>query len=381
MKIMKIEELRANIDQIDREIQTLFEKRMKTAAEIGKQKQENHLPVCQPDRERELLYHISERASDDLQTYTKVLYSTLIQLSRAYQQELFHRESTSFTKDFDSALENVIPQFPSRAVVACQGTEGAYSQIAADQLFKTPSIMYFGSFESVCAAVDSGLCEYGVLPIENSTAGSVNQVYDLMSDHHFCIVRSIRVHVQHNLLAKPQTKLCDIKNVYSHSQALSQCSEFLESHGFEQHKMANTALAAKRVSESNEPGDVAIASSECASLYGLTPVARSIQNSDYNETRFICISKTMKFFEGANRTSIRMRLKNKPGALYEILSKFWVRDINLVKLESRPIPGSNFEFVFYFDIEEPLHSVALRELLHELESNDDFWYFGTYTEC
>ena len=89
----------------------------------------------------------------------------------------------------------------------------------------------------------------------------------------------------------------------------------------------------------------------------------------------------MKFFEGANRTSIRMRLKNKPGALYEILSKFWVRDINLVKLESRPIPGSNFEFVFYFDIEEPLHSVALRELLHELESNDDFGYFGTFTEC
>lgn len=377
---MEIPKLRESIDTIDCKIQELFEERINVVSQIAKEKLKDGEPIYQPSRERELLYRVSERASDGLDTYTKVLYSTIMQISRAYQHDLSLGDNTAFLERFDDAAKNAEPIFDTRAVVACQGTEGAYSQIAADKLFKTPSIMYFSTFEKVCAAVESGLCEYGVLPIENSTAGSVNQVYDLMADHDFYIVNSTRVRIRHSLLAKPGAKLTDIKYVYSHPQALSQCTNFIGEHALVPKEALNTAESAKTVAQSDDMSVAAIASAECAELYGLCELASSVQNKDYNETRFICISKKMKFFEGAGRTSIRMHLKNKPGALYEVLSRFWARDINLVKLESRPIPGSDFEFMFYFDIEEPLHSPALRELLRELSAEGDFWYFGTYLE-
>ena len=222
----------------------------------------------------------------------------------------------------------------------------------------------------------------GVIPLENSSAGSVNEVYDLMMKHRFRIVRSIRLKVDHNLLVKPGTRKEDIREIYSHEQAISQCSEYLKQ--FPNAKIIpceNTAIAAKRVSESENANKAAIASSLCAKLYHLSMLSESIQNEGNNTTRFICISKQIEIYPGADRTSLMMVLPHEPGALYKVLSRFYALGINLIKLESRPIPERNFEFMFYFDLETSVYSPQFLQLMGELESLcERFSYLGSYGE-
>ena len=282
----------------------------------------------------------------------------------------------------DEAVENTDKLFPPKAMVACQGVEGAYSQIACEKLFSAPSIMYCRNFESVFAAIESGLCRYGILPLENTVAGSVNSVYDQMISHNFYIVRSTRIKVAHSLLAKPGAKLEDIKEVYSHEQAINQCSKFLAEHkNIHVNVCSNTAAAAKLVAESDRADVAAISSANCAALYGLSSIASDIQNDGNNHTRFICISKKLEIYPGANRTSMMMVLPNKPGSLYHVLGRFYARGIDLAKLESRPIPGHDFEFMFYFDINASIYSPELKELIAELDTElDQFKYLGSYSE-
>ena len=202
-----------------------------------------------------------------------------------------------------------------------------------------------------------------------------------MRKHNFKIVRSVRVKVEHNLLAKSGTKLQDLKVVYSHEQAISQCGNFLATlpKGVKIIPVENTAVAAKMVAEECNAG--AISSIYCAEQYGLNILARNIQDNGNNQTRFICISNKLEIYPGSNKTSITLVIPHKPGALYKILSRFNALGINLVKLESRPIPERNFEFLFYFDIEASVYSEKFAELMSELEKNcDDFTYLGTYSE-
>ena len=280
------------------------------------------------------------------------------------------------------SLETTEKVFPDQARVACQGVEGAYSQIAATKLFRLPSILYFSAFDGVFAAIESGMCEYGVLPIENSTACSVKRVYDLMVDHNLYIVRSMRVKIDHNLLAKPGTKLSDIKEIFSHEQAIDQSAAFLRT--FKNVKVtvvANTAVAAKMVAESDRTDIAAISSRSCAELYGLAVLADSVQDKSNNYTRFICVAKNPEIYPGADRTSIMLVTPHKPGALYNILSKINALGLNLLKLESRPLPEREFEFMFYFDIESSAYSPELTELISELEAgSEEFKYLGTYAE-
>ena len=254
--------------------------------------------------------------------------------------------------------------------------------MACDRLFSLPSIIYFRHFEGVFQAVQSGLCQYGILPIENSSYGSVIKVYDLMKRFDFHIAKSIKLLISHALLAKPGIKPDAIREIFSHEQAIGQCSEFLREH--KEIKVTvceNTAEAAKMVSESARPDVAAISSKNCTELYGLALLSDSIQNSEVNYTRFICISKGLEIYPGADKISLMITLPHRPGSLYTTLAKFSALGLNLTKLESRPISGKDFEFMFYFDFEASLYSDDVIKLLSDLEASpDQFEFLGSYSE-
>ncbi|MCQ2401290.1 MAG: prephenate dehydratase [Lachnospiraceae bacterium] len=378
---MEIQDIRNEIDAIDRELVNLFARRMDICSEIASLKKEKHLPVYDPERERRKLKEIADMSPSELRDYSLLLYSLIFELSRSYQNRLIG-EAGEIAEKIQRAVENTDKLFPESATVACQGVEGSNSQAACDRLFRHANIMYFSDFESVFSAIEKGLCRYGVVPVENSTAGSVNSVYDLMTHHNFSIVRSIRMKVEHNLLTKPGVSLSDIREVYSHEQAISQCSDFLRTlKNVKVIPCENTAVAAKMVAESERNDIAALASRSCMKYYGLKCIESSVQNTRNNYTRFICISKDTEIYPGADRTSLMLTLPHEPGSLYRVLAKLNALNINLNKLESRPLPGREFEFMFYFDIETPVYSKRLPELLSELpDACEEFHYLGSYSE-
>lgn len=378
---MELKELRLEIDKIDDELVRLFCDRMRIAAQIADYKKEKQLPILVPSREREKLQDVAEKAGPDMANYTRVLYSMLFELSRSYQSKCSGHLSSLY-HEITHAIENTPKLFPQAPMVACQGVEGAFSQIACEKIFKNPFILYFKNFEGVFNAIDQGLCQYGILPIENSSAGSVKKVYDLMIKHNFSIIRTFRLKVDHNLLVNPGTKLADLKEIYSHEQAINQCGDFLHAlPGVNVIPVGNTAIAAQMVAESGRNDVAAISSRSCASLYGLECLSSSIQDKGNNRTRFICISKNMEIYPGADKTSIMMILNHKPGALYKVLARLYTLGINVTKLESRPIPDREFEFMFYFDLETSIYSEEFVQLMCELdELCEEFKYLGSYTE-
>lgn len=376
-----IESLRREIDRIDDELVDLFKQRMETALAIGREKAAANRPVLDAGREREIFAKVTERSGEDLAMYAKILYSVLLDISRSCQS-IRNAKETRLSRAIASALAETPEIFPAKAVVACQGIEGAYSQQACDKLFPLASILYFNRFEGVFQAVAKGLCRYGILPIENSSYGSVNEVYDLMRRNSFFIVRSIRLKVAHALLAKPGTKMGEIKEVYSHEQAVGQCGAFLKSlPGVKVTVCENTAVAARMVLESPRGDVAAISSRNCADIYGLDILSEGISDSDNNYTRFICISKKLEIYPGADKISLMLALPHRPGALYAMISKFSALGLNLTKLESRPIPGSDFEFMFYFDMDASVYSPEVVRLLGELEERSELFVFlGAYSE-
>ena len=378
---MELNELRIQLDQIDRQMVSLFEKRMRVCEDVARWKVANDRPVLDASREKEKLQAVADQLPEDLQEYGMSLYSLLMELSRSSQTRLMGHEK-DLTHAIQAAIDTTAPLFPPSAMVACQGVEGAYSQQAAEKLFRHPNVMYFSNFEAVFAAIEKGLCRYGVIPLENSTAGSVNMVYDLMMRHNFRIVRSVRLKVDHNLLSRPGAKLEDIREVYSHEQAIGQCSAFLQAHPeIKVVRCANTAEAAKAVAQSDRTDIAALSSRACAELYGLQNLAPSCQNQGNNYTRFICISRDLEIYPGADRTSLMVVLPHRPGSLYKLLSRFYALGINLNKLESRPLPDRDFEFMFYFDLDTSVYSPQFLQLMGELDTVcESFTYLGSYSE-
>ena len=378
---MDLNQYRQRIDEIDGQLLRLFVERMEVAAGIAAYKRENRLPVLDMRREREKLLQIAEQTPEGLRDYAVSLYSLIFELSRSSQNRLLGARS-ELTEQIERALGETPPLFPGNATVACQGVEGSYQQMACERLFKLPNIFYFANFGAVFSAIESGLCRYGVIPVENSTAGSVNAVYDLMMKHHFHIVRSVRLKIDHNLLVKPGTKLEDVKEIYSHEQAISQCAAFLQQHpGIRVIACENTATAAKMVADSSRRDIAALASRACMRLYNLEALAESVQDQGNNHTRFICIGKELEIYPGADRTSLMLVLPHRPGSLYKLLSRFYALGININKLESRPMPERNFEFMFYFDLETSVYAPEFLQLMAELPGLcDSFSYLGSYSE-
>ena len=377
---MDLSYYREQIDQIDDALIQLFARRMETAAQIAQWKRQAGKPVMDASRERAKLLDVMEKSPEDFKDYAVSLYSLLFELSRSYQHRILD-SSSALTEQISAAIAHTAPLFPKTASVACQGVEGAYSQLACEKLFRLPNIFYFNSFDAVFSAIEKGLCRYGIIPLENSTAGSVNKVYDLMMRHNFRIVRSVRLKVDHNLLVKPGTRMEDIREIYSHEQAINQCARYLQKFsGVKIIPCENTAMAAKYVSEAGG-GAAALSSRSCAKLYGLTCLEDSVQDQGNNYTRFICISKDLEIYPGADRTSLMLVLPHTPGSLYKVLSRFYALGINLNKLESRPLPERDFEFMFYFDLDTPVYSPQFIQLMGELQNIcEEFNYLGSYSE-
>ena len=378
---MDLTEIRQQIDGIDQELVSLFCQRMNLSAQVADYKKANNLPIFVPARERAILQKVAELAGPEMENYTRVLYSMLFELSRSYQSKR-NGEMSQLYKSISKAIDETPKLFPQAPIVACQGVEGAYSQIACEKIFKSPFIMYFKNFDGVFNAIEQGMCQYGVLPIENSTAGSVTKVYDLMIRHNFSIVRTFRLKVDHNLLANSGASLTDIKTIYSHEQAINQCTDFLRSlPGVNVVAVENTAMASEMVAKSGQKDVAALSSRSCAELYGLSCLAASVQDKGNNRTRFICISKNLEIYPGSDKTSIMMVLPHKPGALYKVLARLYTLGINVTKLESRPIPDREFEFMFYFDLDTSIYSEEYVQLMCELdELCEEFKYLGSYTE-
>ena len=378
---MDLSQIRQEIDKIDDELVKLFCARMNLSAQVADYKKANNLPIYVPARERSILQSVAEKAGPEMANYARVMYSMLFEISRSYQSKRNNELSPLFHQ-IGQAIEDTPKLFPQAPMVACQGVEGAYSQIACEKIFKSPFIMYFKSFEGVFHAIEQGLCQYGILPIENSTAGSVNKVYDLMIRHNFSIVRTFRLKVDHNLLANKGATLEGIREIYSHEQAINQCAGFLSTlTGVTVIPVANTAVAAEMVSQSGRTDVAALSSRSCAELYNLTCLAPSVQDKGNNHTRFICISKNLEVYPGADKTSIMMILPHRPGSLYKVLARLYTLGINVTKLESRPLPDREFEFMFYFDLETSIYSEEFIQLMCELDDLcEEFKYLGSYSE-
>lgn len=273
----ELKEYREKIDKIDREIIKCFDERMRVAEDIGKYKEKRQLPISDLIRENEKIDAITDMASPDMASYTRLLYNMIMEMSKDHQRNIMGKEST-LIKEIHTALEETPKVFPDRAIVACQGVSGAYSQQACEKIFKMPKIMYVKNFNGVFAAIDKGLCQYGILPLENSTAGSVNQIYDLMMKYNFHIVKSVKLKINHSLLAPMGVKKENIKEIFSHEQAIAQCEEYLKE--FKDVKITvceNTAEAAKQVATSGRKDVAALASSVCGELYGLNCLEEGMQ--------------------------------------------------------------------------------------------------------
>ena len=371
-----MDELTQKINQIDETLKDLYLQRMDLISSMIKSNKE----YDEYEANEQTLLSVTKDLPKEKQLYLKKVYETLFEASKSY--ELAELElSTNLINAIKKAI-NESSAFPVCAKVACQGIKGAYSSIAAKKFFEIADISYFKNFENVFQAVEKGFCEYGVLPIENSYAGSVNPVYDLMKEHKFYIVKSLKMQIKHNLVANVDAKLEDIKEIYSHEQALSQCKKYLEVYpNIKITPCANTAVAARMVKESGSKEIAAISSQECAEIYGLKILDSNIQDSNDNYTRFILIAKDIKVYDNANKVSIVTTLPNTPGSLYKLLSKFYNLGINMTKLESRPMANSPFEFIFYFDLDCSIKSKEVQNLLAELDSNAvEFTFLGSYSE-
>lgn len=378
---MKMDDLRNQIDKIDDTLIGLYNERMELARQIGEVKLVENIQVKDSGREKNIMTRILGKVDEELQPYAKCLFNTLFDTSKAYQGASVNNNSelgNKIRKNLGAATQ----LFPSVGKVACQGVEGAYSSAACNKLFDVAHITYFKDFAGVFNAVEKGLCKYGVLPIENSQVGSVNAVYDLMKKNNFYIVRSIKLKVQHCLLAKQGVKLGGIKEIYSHEQAISQCSDFLSTlKGVKIVACENTAVAAKLVAESDRNDIASISSENCSQLYGLDIIKKELGNVANNFTRFILISKELEIYSQADKISVMVNLPHESGSLNKLLNRFAILGLNLTKIESRPLVGAEFEFMFYFDFNGNIKDNRVINLLVDMSNSmQGFTFLGSYYE-
>ena len=378
---MELSEIRPQLDEIDASLLDLFLKRMSLIDKVADvKKRDPSKPLYDPAREREILMRIREKAGSEYGDAAHQLFRMILELSRARQAAQLI-PATSVAARVAAMCANEQNVFPQTGRIAVSGVEGSHAGAAADRLFPRGDIIFMEGFPAVVQAVQAGLCKFGILPVENSVQGSVRQVYDLLREPDICIVRSVRQLIRHVLLTQKDAKLSDIKTIYTHEQAAGQCSRFIQKLGVDVVPCVSTAHAAQRVAEAKDKSAAAIAGEACAKLYGLSVLTDDIQNESNNDTRFLCITKGASCYAGADRMSILVNCANSPGALYQMIAKISALGINMCKLESMPIPGTNFSYRFYMDLECNVHQEGILGLLCELErSCDSFTLLGNYTE-
>lgn len=384
---MDLTELRRQIDEIDEAMVALLCRRMDCSAAVAAYKAEHGLPVLNAGREAEVLREAAEQVRRErphaagYPEAAQLVFATMMDTSRALQ----HRRmgaGNALRQEIVAARQR--PLCTEQTRVACAGCAGAFAHEAARAMFpfcredgREP--LFVASFAEVFAAVEDGRADYGVVPVENSSTGSVNEVFDLILAHRFSIVSAAVVKVHHCLMALPGAQ--HITDVYSHHQALSQCGEYIVSQGLHAHAYANTAMAAEMVARSGDPTIGAIASEQAAGLYGLQILERDIQSVPHNCTRFIAISGRAVIPPEAGKISLIFSIPHETGSLYRTLSRFAIEGLNLTKIESRPMRTGDFEYAFYLDFEGSVARENTLELLCALsEEMPQFTFLGNYTE-
>ena len=354
---MNLNEIRTQIDKMDREILDLFQKRMNLCRDVAAYKMANDLPIFQEEREIQILDKVERLAEEDMKSGVRALFTVIMDISKQLQRQMIHGN--------DELHEFSDLHLDDAKKIGCQGCPGANSETAAKIFFPDHEPLYYPSFHQVFEAVEAGEIEYGVLPIYNSTAGSVTQTYDLMGQYNFFITAMNQVEVANCLAVRKGTKLEDITCVYSHPQALSQCSDFIKRNSLRIKDYDNTATPAKMVAESSQP-IAAICSERCAELTGLEILGTRISNVLPNYTRFICISKEIEVSPEADVISVMLTLPNVPGILSKLLMKFFLQNIDLVKIENRPIRDGSFDVVFYIDFKGNIRDRNISMFITEL---------------
>ncbi len=374
---MDLKDIRKDIDAIDSELITLLTKRMECSLKVAEIKRAEGLPIYHPGREKEILDKVTEKGGK-YGSYFAEIYSLLMQCSREVQ----HQENTP-DSDVKSLILAADSNLNVKGKVACYGEEGAFTRQALISAFGEENItpLYSKTFEGVFKAVNSGEAPFGFLPVENSSAGSVDEVYDLLLKYKLFIVASASMPVVHNLLGLENAEISDIKMVYSHKQALGQCSKFLTEKGIAGVEYENTASAAKYVASLKDKSIGAIGSKTCADFGGLKILAPAVQSFENNKTRFILLSKTPIITENSEKISVVFSLDNTPGSLQKILTRFSLQGLNLTKLESRAGKNGDFETQFYLDFLGSAKSQKTLSLLSAMNNElADFYFLGNYKE-
>ena len=370
---MDLQQLRDGIDDIDKEILRLFIQRMELCKGVADYKKEHNMPVFQGGREKQVIDRIKSLTGDKtLEAGTAALFTNIMDISKILQnrQLLSGGEPYIYTT----------PDFKNAQKIGCQGTSGANSETAARMIFGDKKPIFYKTFEDVFKAVQSGELDYGVLPVHNSTAGSVSSTYDLMNKYSVYIVRETIVEINHCLAAKADITVDSVEKVYSHPQAISQCCDFLTANGLKTAEYGNTATAAAMIAES-DPEDrlAAICSVECAEQLGLNIIARGIADCSVNRTRFVCISRDMQVDFESDAISVMLTIPHTEGSLYRLLTKFYINGMNLLRIESRPIRDGSFDAVFYLDFSGRIDDPSVKALMNDLVENLEYFRFlGTY---
>lgn len=369
-------EIRTDIDRIDNEIIRLFKERMDCAKEVGIYKQANNISVLNQDRENEILDAV-EAKGGEYGSHARLLYSNIMELSRALQHNI-----VGSGKALKAVIANAESTLPSDNIkVGYQGIKGANGHEATIRLFPNGSAVNYKTFADVFEAVDKGEITYGVLPVENSTAGSVSSVYDLILQHRFYIVGALDLPIDYCLAGLRQSEFSDIEKVWSHPQSISQCANYIARNNFDSTPCSNTAIAARDTAVEKRLNVAAICSYKAADEYGLKILDNHIQDNDLNTTRFIVISKNLYIPENANKISLCFSLPHVTGSLYSLLCRFNSLGLNLTKIESRPIKDEGFEYLFYLDFSGNVHSENVIALLSQLsEEMPEFSFLGNYCE-
>ena len=346
---------------------------------MAKYKVERGMPVLNSEREQQILDDVAKKCGKQGETI-KTVFAATMDASRALQHKIVGG-GKELREDIEKAIK-IDKLDTAGKPIACQGVEGAYSGVTANKIFPNTDIHFHKRFEDVFEAVNRGDSKFGVIPVENSTAGSVHESYDLIMKYRFFVVGAYDLKIEHCLCAKNGTKYEDITDVYSHPQALSQCNNFLRNFDFTGINYSNTAAAAKYVSESPKNNVAVICSELAAKKYGLNVLKRNIQNNDKNTTRFIVISKELAIPSDAQKISLIFALPHKTGSLYRVLGRFSMAGLNLTKLESRPIENSEFSYYFYVDVLGNVKDEETLDLICALSDElPEFEFLGNFHEA
>ncbi len=379
-----LQQCRAEIDRLDRQIVALFEERMAVCREVGAYKVAHHLPVLDEERERQVLQAKAELLQDaDLRPQVIALFETIMAGSRSLQRRMVTETDPAKAGDLEAyqAMRHWSGQPLTEQRVLYQGQPGAYCEEAAMGFFGDDcQRMNLKTWDGVFRGVKEGFGDFGVVPIENSSTGSINDVFDLLGQFGCYIVGEQIVPVRHCLVALPDASMDTITDVYSHAQGFAQCRPFLGEHPkWEHHEMVNTALAAKFVAESGDSTKAAIASRRAAELYGLQILQSAINENVRNYTRFLIVAAEPRFPDDANKISVRFTIPHREGSLCRILQIFAQAGLNLEKLESRPVPESRWEYSFYADFTGNLRREEMDRGIRELiDAASSFRILGNY---